>query len=165
MQVWSRGQRQIIRVDGGAPEGQAKDLPPAPQFVEGWRIGKPDLVLTMPNEFTLEASGPDEYQYFEIPLNFSEDRYVLKAEARPGNRKIVHHIIAFIAPPPLKSDQPKLSAEELAQWRAQAEKEAIFYKEGFLQRVKADAPIHDDGCVTKAAVWERGVTAAARKWS
>jgi mono/diheme cytochrome c family protein len=135
-------------VDGGAQEGEAKALPPAPQFVEGWRIGKPDLVLTMPNEFTLEASGPDEYQNFEIPLNFTEDRYVLKAEARPGNRKIVHHIIAFIVPP-AKGDQPRLSEEELARLRAQAEKEAIFYKEGFLLRVKADVPVYDDGCVTK----------------
>jgi hypothetical protein len=136
-------------VDGGAQEGLSADLPPAPQFVEGWRIGKPDLVLTMPNEFTLEASGPDEYQNFEIPLNFKEDRYVLKAEARPGNRKIVHHIIAFIVPP-AKGDQPKLSEEELARLRAQAEKESIFYKEGFLQRVKADAPVYDDGCVTRS---------------
>ncbi|MBI1766011.1 MAG: cytochrome c [Acidobacteria bacterium] len=136
--------------DSGAPEGKAKDLPPAPQFVEGWRIGKPDLVLTMPNEFTLDASGPDEYQNFEIPLNFTEDRYVLKAEARPGNRKIVHHIIAYIVPPPPKSDRPKPSPEELAKLRAEAEKEAIFYQEGFLQRVKTDAPIYDDGCVTKS---------------
>jgi len=109
-------------VDGGAQEGEAKDLPPAPQFVEGWRIGKPDLVLTMPKEFTLDASGPDEYQYFEIPLNFTEDRYALKAEARPGNRKIVHHIIAFIVPP-AKGAQPRLSEEELARLRAQAESE------------------------------------------
>ena len=136
-------------VDGGAHEGEAKDLAPAPQFVEGWRIGKPDLVLTMPNEFTLEASGPDEYQTFEIPLNFTEDRYVLKAEARPGNRKIVHHIIAFIVPP-AKGAQPRLSEEELARLRAQAEKEVIFYKEGFLQRVKADVPVYDDGCVTRS---------------
>jgi mono/diheme cytochrome c family protein len=135
-------------VDGGAHEGEAKDLPPAPQFVEGWRIGKPDMVLTMPNEFTLDASGPDEYQNFEIPLNFTEDRYVLKAEARPGNRKIVHHIIAFIVPP-AKGDRPKVSEEELARLLAQAEKETIFYKEGFLQRVKADVPVYDDGCVTK----------------
>src|SRR5215510_2683312 len=99
----------------------------------------------MPNEFTLDASGPDEYQNFEIPLNFTEDGYVLKAEARPGNRKIVHHIIAFIVPP-AKGDQPKLGEEELARLRAQAEKESIFYKEGYLQRVKADVPVYDDGC-------------------
>ena len=58
------------------------------------------MVLPMPEEFTLEATGPDEYQYFEIPTNFKEDKYVQMAEARPGNRKIVHHIIAFVQPPP-----------------------------------------------------------------
>ena len=86
-------------VEGGAKEGEAKDLPPAPQFAAGWSIGRPDVVLEMPEEFTLEASGPDEYQYFEIPTNFTEDKYVQMAEARPGNRKIVHHIIAFVQPP------------------------------------------------------------------
>ncbi|HKP12490.1 MAG TPA: cytochrome c, partial [Blastocatellia bacterium] len=54
-------------VDADAPEGNPKDLPPAPQFADGWTIGKPDVVLQMPEEFTLAASGPDEYQYFEIP--------------------------------------------------------------------------------------------------
>src|SRR5215813_4144985 len=44
-------------VDGGAKEGDPKDLPPQPKFTEGWTIGKPDLVLTMPEEFTLDASG------------------------------------------------------------------------------------------------------------
>ena len=101
-------------VDAGAPEGNPKDLPPAPKFVEGWTIGKPDVVLTMPEEFTLAASGPDEYQYFEVPMNFTEDKYVQFAEARPGNRKIVHHIIAFIQAPQ-KGGQPqrKMTKEEI----------------------------------------------------
>ena len=81
-------------VDGGAIEGNPKDLPPAPQFVEGWGIGKPDVIIQMPEEYTVEASGPDEYQYFDAPTNFKEDKYVQMAEARPGNRKVVHHIIA-----------------------------------------------------------------------
>src|SRR5215208_1103977 len=83
-------------VDGGAMEGNAKELPPTPQFADGWTIGKPDVVLQMSEEFALDASGPDEYRNFEIPTNFKEDRYVQMAEARPGNRKIVHHIAAFI---------------------------------------------------------------------
>src|SRR4030095_13852473 len=62
-------------VERVAPEGNPKDLPAQPKFVEGWIIGKPDIVLQMPQEFTLEASGPDEYQYFEIPTNFKEDVY------------------------------------------------------------------------------------------
>ncbi|HKV41929.1 MAG TPA: thiol-disulfide isomerase, partial [Blastocatellia bacterium] len=35
-------------VEQGAPEGETKDLPPAPVFEDGWNIGKPDLVLRMP---------------------------------------------------------------------------------------------------------------------
>ena len=87
-------------VDGGAAEGSAKDLPAAPKFAEGWTIGKPDLVIPMPETFTLEASGPDEYQYFEVDPGFKQYVYVQMAEARRDNRRSVHHIIAFIQPPP-----------------------------------------------------------------
>jgi mono/diheme cytochrome c family protein len=138
----------VAWVDGGAKEGDAKDLPAKPKFIDGWSIGKPDIVLTMPEEFTLDASGPDEYQYFEVPTNFTEDKYVQMAEARPGNRKIVHHIIAFIQPPPKEgaAAKPKLSKEEIDKRRAQAEKDSIRYKDGFLIRTKADTPVYDDGC-------------------
>lgn len=137
----------IAWVDQGAMEGDRKDLPPVPNFTEGWAIGKPDLVLTMPEEFTLDANGPDEYHYFEIPTNFTEDKYVQMAEARPGNRKIVHHIIAFVQPP--RKDgrpMPKLTEEEIAKIMAEREKESIFYRDGFLMRMKADVPVFDDGC-------------------
>ncbi len=135
-------------VDGGAVEGNPKDLPPAPKYTEGWVIGKPDVVLSMPEEFTLEASGPDEYQYFEIQTNFKEDRYVQLAEARPGNRAIVHHIIAFVQPPSKDGNQHshKMSKEEIEKMRAQWEKDSIFRKEGFLMRMKPDVPVYDDGC-------------------
>jgi Copper type II ascorbate-dependent monooxygenase, C-terminal domain len=127
-------------VDGGANEGNARDLPPAPKFVDGWGIGKPDLVLSMPDEFTLDASGPDEYQYFTIPTNFTEDRYVQAVEARPGNRKIVHHLVAFIqAPAP--PDNPTNAGK-----RAEMEKDSILYRDGFLRRTKDDAPVYNDGC-------------------
>jgi hypothetical protein len=49
-------------------------------------------------EYTVEASGPDEYQYFEVATNFTEDKYIQMAEARPGNRQGRPHIIAFIVP-------------------------------------------------------------------
>ena len=72
----------------------------------------------MPEEFTLEAKGPDEYQYFEIPTNFKEDKYVQLAEARPGNRDVVHHIIAFVQPPSKDGNQQahKLSKEEIEKY-------------------------------------------------
>ena len=132
-------------VDGGAKEGDAKDLPPAPKFAEGWTIGKPDLVIPLPETFTLEASGPDEYQYFEVDPGFKQDTYVQMAEARPDNRRIVHHIIAFIKPPQEEAGQ-KPSKEELEKMKAEFERESTQYQDGFLVRTKADAPIQNDGC-------------------
>ncbi|MFN7928152.1 MAG: cytochrome c [Blastocatellia bacterium] len=143
----------VAWVDGGAVEGNAKDLPPMPKFIDGWTIGKPDMVIQMPETFTLEASGPDEYQYFEVDPGFKEDMYVQRAEARPDNRKIVHHIIAFIVPPAKEGQKrPQLSKEEIAKLRAQMEKESIFYRDGFLQRVKADAPVYDNACEIPEAI-------------
>jgi copper type II ascorbate-dependent monooxygenase-like protein len=133
-------------VDQGALEGNPKDLPAPPKFVEGWIIGKPDIVLQMPQEFTLEASGPDEYQYFEIQTNFKEDVFVQMAEARPGNRKIVHHIIGFVSPPSKDGKQKQMTKEDFEKYRAEAEKKSIFRNEGFLMRMKPGIPVYDDGC-------------------
>jgi len=133
-------------VEGGAKEGNPKDLPPAPKYVDGWTIGKPDLVIPLPEEFTLAASGPDEYQYFEVDPGFTEDKYVQMSEARPDNRKIVHHIIAFVQPPRKDGKQPRLTKEEIEKWREKMEKESIFYRDGFLMRMKPDTPVYDDGC-------------------
>lgn len=129
-------------VDAGALEGNAKDLPPVPNFTNGWRIGQPDLIVPMPEEFKLAASGPDEYQYFEVDPGFTRDMYVQQAEARPGNRKVVHHIIVFVKPPANAPAQPKLTKVE----QEAREREMMYYREGFLKRTKADAPAHDNSC-------------------
>src|SRR5262249_20117470 len=139
----------VAWVEGGAKEGDPRDLPRAPEFADGWAIGKPDLVLQMPDEFTLEANGADEYQYFEVPTNFKQDMYVQLAEARPGNRKIVHHIIAFVQPPSKDGKEVKLTKEQIEQYRADAEKKSIFRRDGFLMRMKPGMPVYDDGCSLK----------------
>ncbi len=132
-------------VDGGAKEGEARDLPPAPKFVEGWSIGKPDLILKMPEEFTLDANGPDEYQHFVIDPGFTEDKYVQMAEAHPGNRRIVHHIIAAIMPPPDGAQPQKTPTRDEIEKR-RAERDPILYKEGFLRRLRPETPVYDNGC-------------------
>jgi hypothetical protein len=85
-------------VDGGAKEGDAKDAPPPRQFVEGWNIGKPDLVLQMPNAFHVPASGVIEYQYVILPTGLKEDKWILASEVRP-NRGVMHHVITSIREP------------------------------------------------------------------
>ncbi len=131
-------------VDGGAEEGNAKDLPPAPKYADGWNISTPDVVIPIPEEYTYKA-GADEYQYFDVDTNFKEDQYVVMAEARPGNRKIVHHIIAFIIPPG-SANMAKLNTEQRFKAMEAALKNSPFYRDGYLMRVKPDQPVTDDGC-------------------
>jgi len=83
-------------VDAGAPPGDDKDLPPAPKFTEGWAIGTPDLVLDMPEEYSVPADGTIPYLYFRIPTGFTEDRWVRAVEIKPGDRRVVHHVIATL---------------------------------------------------------------------
>ena len=135
-------------VDGGAREGDVRDLPQAPKFADGWSLGNPDLVIQMQEPFKLDPSGPDEYQLFTLDHTFNEDTYVQAVEVRPGNRRIVHHLVAMIKPPD-NPTTPQLSKEEADKLKAAKEKESILYREGFVQRVKADAPVHDNGCELK----------------
>jgi mono/diheme cytochrome c family protein len=83
-------------VDQGAKEGEATDLPPAPKFLEGWNIGKPDQIFYIPEEFAVPADGVVDYKYFTVPTNFKEDMWVQAAEIRPDQRNVVHHIIVFV---------------------------------------------------------------------
>ncbi|MBI1787184.1 MAG: thiol-disulfide isomerase [Acidobacteria bacterium] len=86
-------------VDSGAPEGDPKHLPPPPQFLDGWNIGKPDMVFELPQEVDVPATGVVPYQYYRVPTNFTEDRWIQAAEIRPGNRSVVHHVIVFLNEP------------------------------------------------------------------
>jgi tetratricopeptide (TPR) repeat protein len=78
-------------IEQGEIEGDPADLPAAPKFVEGWRLGKPDLVLTANQPLTLPPSGTDTYWNFIFPVPIPETRWVKAVEIRPGDKRYVHH--------------------------------------------------------------------------
>jgi hypothetical protein len=80
----------VAWVDGGALEGDSKDLPSPPKFATGWQIGEPDIVFNMPEEFKVPAEGAVPYMYFTVPTNFKEDKYIAAMEARAGDLSVVH---------------------------------------------------------------------------
>jgi hypothetical protein len=80
----------------GAKEGAKRDLPPAPRFTQGWTIGTPDAILQPQADYTLGGSGKDEYRNFVIPTNYAEDRWISAVDVRPGNTKVVHHVLIFL---------------------------------------------------------------------
>jgi thiol-disulfide isomerase/thioredoxin len=86
-------------IDNGMPIGNAAEVPALPKFLEGWEIPKPDLIVQMPAPYTVPAKGTVEYQYFELDQKIPEDKWVVAAEARPGNHAVVHHLLLFYVPP------------------------------------------------------------------
>lgn len=83
-------------VDAGMPEGDPKDAPPPRKFPEGWQLGEPDLILTVPEEMTIGPAGPDLFRVFVLPTGLTEDKYVSAIEVRPGNKRVVHHTLNFV---------------------------------------------------------------------
>jgi hypothetical protein len=77
-----------------------------------------------------------------VPTNFDEDRWIVAAELRPGNRKIVHHAHVFVAGESTadsrKAEKAANPAAEYAKW--------IQIHEGSLEWVRPEAPVIDDGC-------------------
>jgi tetratricopeptide (TPR) repeat protein len=80
-------------VEQGAVEGDAADLPPLPAFTEGWQLGEPDVILSMPEPFTVPAEGVDVFRNFVLPIPVSTPRWVKAVELRPGNPRVVHHAV------------------------------------------------------------------------
>jgi Flp pilus assembly protein TadD len=78
-------------VDEGAPEGNPADLPPQPKWVEGWQLGKPDLVLKAAKPYELAAGGSDMYWNFIFPVPVDRPRWIKAVEIRPGDKRFVHH--------------------------------------------------------------------------
>ncbi len=85
--------------NGGTPQGDLADMPAPATFVEGWAIPKPDKIFELPHPFSVPESGMVEYQYVIIPTGFTEDKWVQAAEARPTDRSVVHHMIAYVREP------------------------------------------------------------------
>jgi len=83
-------------VEEGMPAGNLKEAPKPPHFGTGWLLGKPDLVLKMSEAYDVPADGRDIYRCFVLPTGLTKDEYVSAVEYHPGNRKIVHHCLAYV---------------------------------------------------------------------
>src|SRR5262249_18297053 len=88
----------VAWVDGGAREGDPKDLPPLPKYTEGWRIGTPDEKFSIPEQ-TVPADGVVAYQYLTMPTNFKEDRSITAAQIRSTGHEVGQHVIVVVRAP------------------------------------------------------------------
>ena len=89
----SDGDIHLIRrwVDEGGIEGDPYSVPLQPTWTEGWQLGAPDVVVTLPQPYTLPPDGTDVFRIFVLPISTDAARFVRALEFRPGNPKVVHH--------------------------------------------------------------------------
>ncbi len=93
-------QTLLAWVKAGAPRGTGPDpleepLPPLPE----WRLGKPDAVLHLPEPEKVPASGIVDYRYVEVASPFTNDVWLSAMDIKPGNHKVVHHVILYVKSP------------------------------------------------------------------
>lgn len=94
----TREERNLVEawVHTDMPQGDPAKAPAPLEFAKSeWRIGEPDLVLTMKKPHKIQADGYLPYKYIFLPPAFADDTYVEAIEIRPHNRSVVHHCNAF----------------------------------------------------------------------
>jgi len=81
-------------IEAGAPRGNGADplLAQKKDWPE-WTLGKPDLIVELP-AFTVPATGTIPYQMTKVENPLDHDVWVRAIDWVPGERTVVHHIIA-----------------------------------------------------------------------
>lgn len=93
---------------GELAEGDPADAPLPRKFGNsGWSIGKPDLVLQLPEPIAIAAQGKMPYQIRTVETGLTEDKWLSAYEIRPTDRQAVHHVLVFLLPPRHDIDEDK----------------------------------------------------------
>ena len=94
----------VAWVKGDCPAGDPTRGPAPLVFGDTqWRIGEPDLKITMRAPDKIPAEGLVPYKYVVLPYLFKEDTYVSAIEILPHNRNVVHHCsMAYVNPLKMK---------------------------------------------------------------
>jgi len=84
-------------VTTGTPEGESSDLPPAPVFTEGWELGRPDVILSVPKPYRHESGRQDVYRQLVIRAAsdpaLAAGGYVRALEFRTNGAPVHHAVI------------------------------------------------------------------------
>jgi hypothetical protein len=99
--------------DAGAPAGNMADMPAAQVFgpEDVWHIGKPDLIVKMDKVHQMYPKGPDWWIDYFADTNLKEDRWIKAMEVRPGNRRIVHHVVTYAIEPDAPAGTPETGVQ------------------------------------------------------
>ena len=76
----------------GAPLGDEKKIPTAPDFFVDAKHGTPDLVLKLDKPFFIKGDNSDRFMIMKLPYEIAHDTFIRAIEFVPDNRKLLHHM-------------------------------------------------------------------------
>ena len=80
------------------PVGDVSRIPAPPIYPVGWKLGVPDLILSLPAPVVVPADGPDIYRNLTLSLDLPIDRAITAIDYQPSARPVVHHALFFVEP-------------------------------------------------------------------
>lgn len=89
--TWLSGPRALGNI--------AKAPKPLPAIKDGWTLGQPDMIVTMPQALFVPATGVIPYKIMDAEVKITEDKWVQSVEVVPGAKQVVHHVLIFIRKP------------------------------------------------------------------
>jgi len=88
-------------LESGAPKDGEED--PLASFRPGtpkeWRLGTPDVVVSLPEPQRIPAEGVLDYIYYEVPLNLPEGTWLQGTEIRITAPEVMHHVLVYMRRP------------------------------------------------------------------
>jgi hypothetical protein len=100
--------RTLLRwIEQGAKKDTGEDpLKAAVAPSKEWVLGEPDKIISLPEVEKIPATGVLDYRHIKVKAPFEEDVWVKGVVAKPGNTRVVHHIIVRVREPGQKGDNP-----------------------------------------------------------
>src|SRR6185369_10837042 len=78
-------------VAANAPQGPTADFEDR-SSPGRWRLGRPDLIVSLNDAYSLTPDGSDVFRVFVIPIPITARRFVRGIELDPDNARVVHHV-------------------------------------------------------------------------
>ncbi len=99
-------QKLVHWIEAGAPRGEGPDPLAIAMQKEWpqWELGEPDLIVELPS-YDIPATGVIDYLTPRLDNPLDEDAWVRAVDFIPGDRTVLHHIIATVA----ETDQQRRS--------------------------------------------------------
>ncbi len=108
--------RTLIQwIDAGAPKDG--DIDPLAQLTfddPKFTLGEPDMVFKVPAQ-SIPATGVIDYRYVPVELNLDRDVWIQAMEFVPGDREVLHHVIAYLTSPADKTSASRSSEGDQGQ--------------------------------------------------